>query len=388
MADHSGIYLDNSATSFPKPEAVYEAVDRFNRKIGASVGRGTYRLATDVQAEVQRCRKQIAELFHVARHEQVIFTFNGTDSLNMALFGLLRNGDHVVTSVLEHNSVLRPLRTLETQRNVTTTYVEANDQGLVDPTDIRAAIQPNTKLIALIHASNVTGTIQPIEDVVAIAKQAGAFTLIDAAQTAGHVGINLGDLPIDLLALPGHKGLLGPLGTGILYIRPGLEEQIESYRLGGTGSQSEDDKQPQCLPDKYESGNHNTPALFGLSAAVTFLNEQGIDSIGRHGNDLTQQLIERFAAIPGVKVFATEVDARVPVVSIAVENMEPQIVSAILDENFDIQTRAGLHCAPGVHKCLGTLDIGGTVRFSIGPFNTSEQIEAAASAVRDIAVAG
>ena len=268
-ADLRRIYLDNAATSFPKPESVYAAMDDYNRRNGAAIGRGAYRAAIDATAIVQRCRRKIADLLGAEGPERILFTFNGTDSLNLALHGVLQAGDHVITSVVDHNSVLRPLSELRRKLGVEVTHVGANPAGKVDPLDFKRALRPNTKLIALIHASNVTGTIQPIAAVGQIAREAGVLFLVDAAQTAGHLPIDLRNLPVDILAAPGHKGLLGPLGTGVLYVRPGIEQRLASFRQGGTGTRSEDDMQPESLPDKYESGNHNAPGLAGLEAAVS-----------------------------------------------------------------------------------------------------------------------
>ncbi len=389
MSDTSRIYLDNAATSFPKPEAVYAAVDHYNRHVGAAVGRSAYSSAVDVQGTVNRCRKQAAELFGAESPDRIIFTFNGTDSLNLALHGLLKPGDHVVTSKIEHNSVLRPLRELQIRRGIEVSYVDADSTGRIKPADVKAAVQPNTKLIALIHASNVTGTIQPIADVGEIARNADALFLVDAAQSAGHLPIDLRNLPIDLLACPGHKGLLGPLGTGLLYIRPGIEEQLASIRQGGTGSQSEDDQQPETLPDKYESGNHNAPGLYGLEAAFGFLQEQGVESLRAHERQLTAQLLNALSAIPNLELFGpNNTEEQVGVVSVSLPGFDPQVLSTILDENFSIQTRAGLHCAPGVHKSIGTFKTGGTVRLSIGPFTTTDDIDSAVAAMRDVAGTG
>jgi cysteine desulfurase / selenocysteine lyase len=385
MPDSPTIYLDNAATSFPKPEAVYEAVDAYNRRMGAAVGRGGYRRAVEVQAVVDSCRRRVAELFNAERPERIVFTFNGTDSLNLALHGLLARGDHVVTSTLEHNSVLRPLRELQTHRGVEVSYLEPGASGRIDPLHVRSALRPNTKLVALIHASNVTGTIQPIADVGEIARAAGALFLVDAAQSAGHVPIDVTQLPLDLLACPGHKGLLGPLGTGLLYLRSGVEERVASLRQGGTGSQSEDDAQPASLPDKYESGNHNAPGLCGLEAALVFLHQQGPAAIHRHEQALTQRFLDGLAAIPSVQTYGdSTAENRVGVVSLTHAEYEPHILATILDETFQIQTRAGLHCAPGVHRHLGTFETGGTVRFSVGPFTTTDDIDAALSALRKL----
>jgi len=380
------IYLDNAATSFPKPPAVYDAVDDYNRRLGAAVGRAAYGQALEVQSTVDRCRKRLADLFGAEGLDQIIFTFNGTDSLNLALHGTLEPGDHVVTSTVEHNSVLRPLHELQERVSIDVTYVEADSAGRVDPAGVQAALRPNTKLVALIHASNVTGTIQPIDDVGEIARAAGALLLVDAAQSAGHVPIDLRNSPIDLLACPGHKGLLGPLGTGVLYVRPGLEERLRSLRQGGTGSNSEDDRQPANLPDKYESGNHNAPGLYGLDAAVAFLQERGLDSIRTHEQQLLEAMIRGLAEIDGLRSYGTtSAHNRVGVASVTVEGYEPQVLAAILEENFGIQVRAGLHCAPGVHRAIGTFATGGTIRLSTGPFTTRDDVEAALAALREIA---
>ncbi len=386
MPETDRIFLDNAATSFPKPESVYAAVDCYNRSSGVPVGRGAYEQAVDVQATVNLCRKRAAAILGAESPDRVIFTFNGTDSLNLAIHGrLLQAGDHVVTSMVEHNSVLRPLRELSLRCGIEVTHVRADQTGLVDAVNIRKAIQPNTKLVALIHASNVSGTIQPIEDVGEIARDAGILFLVDAAQSAGHLPINVQQLPIDLLACPGHKGLLGPLGTGILYVRPGVEAALNSVRQGGTGTHSEDDRQPESLPDKYESGNHNAPGLVGLESSLTYLQERGVESIHAFESELTEQLLDGLRGIDGVTTYGSPAaEGRVGVVSVAVNGFEPQILATILDQNFGIQTRTGLHCAPGAHKSLGTFDTGGTVRFSVGPFNTAEQIESTICAVADV----
>lgn len=385
MSPTQRIYLDNAATSFPKPPGVYDAVDDYNRRLGAAVGRSAYGEALEVQSTVDRCRKLAAEFLGAESRERIVFTYNGTDSLNLALYGLLRAGDHVVTSVVEHNSVLRPLRHLQ-GRGVEVTYVEADDAGRISPDDVCQAVRRDTKLVAMIHASNVTGTIQPIDDIGQIARDAGALFLVDAAQSVGHLPIDVRNSPIDLLACPGHKGLLGPLGTGLLYVRPGVEEHLDSVRQGGTGSKSEDDHQPLSLPDKYESGNHNTPGLFGLEASLAFLKEQGLDSIHIHEQRLLKTLLEGLAKIDGVSVYGPNTaEGRVGVVSVAIDGYEPQVLAAILEENFGIQTRAGLHCAPGAHRAIGTFEAGGTVRLSTGPFSTQDQIEAAVAALGEVA---
>lgn len=380
------IYLDNAATSYPKPEEVYAAVDRQQRQVGAAVGRGAYRSSLESTAMVERCRRKVAELLGAEGPARIVFTFGATDSLNLALHGLLGPGDHVVTSVIEHNSVLRPLRALQDQFGVEVSHVPADRAGQIDPVEVRRALRPETKLIAILHASNVTGGIEPIEQVGEIARDRRILFLVDAAQTAGHVPIDLRSFPVDLLACAGHKGLLGPLGTGLLYIRPGVESRLRSLRQGGTGTQSELDRQPDSLPDKYESGNHNAPGLAGLEAGVSWLLERGVARVEQNERELHGRLREGLSRIEGIRLHGPESGDRcVGVVSVTIDGYDPQDAAAILDQNFEIETRAGLHCAPGMHRAIGTLAAGGTLRLSTGPFTTAAQIDAACMALREIA---
>ena len=382
----SRCYLDNAATSWPKPDGVLAAMDRYHRELGVAAGRGATRAASEVDATIARCRMRAAQLFNAESSNQIVFTFNGTDSLNVAIQGALKPGDHVVASTLEHNSVLRPLSELRQRFGIETTFIEPEANGRVEPAKFHEAIRPNTKLVALIHASNVTGVIQPIDDVGAIARQSGALMLVDAAQTAGHLPIDVRNSPIDLLACPGHKGLLGPLGTGLLYLRPGVEQHVASFRQGGTGSDSEDDRQPKSLPDKYESGNHNAPGLFGLEAALDWLEQSSVAVAHQHELALRQRLIESLRDVGSVRLFAADVPDEfvVGVLSLVVDGFDPQEVAAILDQDFQIQTRAGLHCAPGAHRSLGTLSVGGTVRASFGPSTTPDDIDRLAAALRSL----
>ncbi len=267
------IYLDNAATSWPKPEAVYEAVDHYLREIGAPNGRSGYSHAQESNRIVDKARRGVAALIGAREHSQVVFGFNCTDVLNIAIRGIVRPGDHVVTTVCDHNSVLRPLRALSEDSGVKVTYVPCDGQGFISPADVRAALRPETRLVAVNHASNVTGAIQPVEEIGRVVRESDAYYLVDAAQSLGHVPIDVQSLDADLLAAPGHKGLLGPLGTGVLYIRPGVERHLKPLRCGGTGSQSDEDRQPDVLPDKYESGNHNLAGLAGLAAATDFLRD-------------------------------------------------------------------------------------------------------------------
>ena len=386
MNERQLIYLDNAATSFPKPDAVYAAMDHYHRHVGAPVGRGAYRKSIELQSSVDQCRKLAAQVLGAARSEEVLFSFNGTDSLNTIIHGVLKPGDHVVTSDVEHNSVLRPLQTLKQRWGIETTYIPANERGVVDPAGFRDAMRDNTRLIILNHASNVTGSIQPANEVGEIAKKAGVLFLLDAAQTAGHLPFDVSQMPVDFLACPGHKGLLGPLGTGLIYIRSEIADQVDSFRQGGTGTRSEEETQPLTRPDKFESGNHNAPGLVGLRAALEFVLEQGVQSLRQHEQQLTARLMEGLQELAGFELPGPErIEARVGVVSLVNQSVEPQILASILDENFGIQTRAGLHCAPRIHRSIESLESGGTLRFSPGPFNTMSQIETTISAMHELA---
>ena len=368
--------MDNAATSWPKPNCVYTAVDQYQRENGASAGRAAYFDAVEASRLVDRTRSDIAALVHVGQSHRIIFTQNGTDSLNLAIHGLLRPGDHVVASVAEHNSVLRPLTKLRSAIDVELSLVPCDSVGLVDPQGFRDALQPNTRLFCLTHASNVVGTIQPIEAVGRIARENGVRFLVDAAQTLGHVPIDLSAMEVDLLAAPGHKGLLGPLGTGILYVGPDMESQLTSCRQGGTGTQSEQDHQPTELPEKYESGNLNVPGIVGVGAAVRYLATRGVESISKHEQQLTSELLNGLATIGGVDIVGpADPECQVGVVSIKLHDLNPHDVATALDSEGQIQVRAGLHCAPRIHQTLGTVQGGGTVRFSLGLFNSSNQVE-------------
>ena len=373
-------YLDNAATSFPKPECVYAAVDDFNRRLGAAASRGNYAAAGEAGEIVQRCRRNIARLLNAEAADCIAFACNGTDALNIALHGLLRPGDHVVTTAAEHNSVLRPLRMLS-EMGVSSTVVPSDATGRVEPGDVRAALRPNTRLVVVTHASNVTGTIQPVDDIAELAQAAGVLTLLDAAQTVGHLPIDLARLPVDLLAASGHKGLLGPLGTGVLYIRPGLETEVRPLRQGGTGTASEDDQHPAAMPHRLEAGNANLPGLAGLAAASEWLLEQDIAQLRRREIELTGRLLEALNALPKAQVYGpATVAARTGVVSLTAADWTPHDLAAVLDAEFRVEARAGLHCAPQIHGYLGTRD-GGTLRLSLGAMTTPHDIDAVLAAL-------
>ena len=380
------IYLDNAATSWPKPEAVYAAVDDYQRRLGAPAGRSAYEEAMEAGQGVNRTRQLLARLLNAADPRQIVFTSNGTEALNLAIHGVLRSGDHVVTTVVEHNSVLRPLRLLENRGVISVTRVGCDAEGFVSPDEVRRALRQDTRLVAVAHVSNVTGAVQPIEEISRLAQAAGALFLVDAAQSLGHLPIDVQASGMALLAAPGHKGLLGPLGTGLLYIRPGVESELESLRQGGTGTQSEEEIQPEALPEKYEAGNLNTPGILGLGAGVRYLLDRGCSDLREHEAALTERLLTALKAVAGVRIHGPQqATRRLGVVSCTVEGYEPQEVAIALDAAYRVQVRAGLHCAPQMHRALGTLEQGGAVRFSLGHFTKVEEIDIAVDAVRQIA---
>jgi cysteine desulfurase family protein len=385
----SRIYLDNAATSWPKPEAVYVAVEEYQRQVGAAAGRSPYAEAVDVTRKIANVRAACARLLAIRDPAQLVFTSNGTDALNLAIHGLLRPGDRVITSAAEHNSVLRPLADLTARGLIEVVRVDCDAAGIVMPADLRRELRTRTRLVALTHASNVTGAVQPIGELATIARMAGSLILVDAAQTAGHLSIDVEQLGVDLLATSGHKGLLGPLGTGLLYIRPGLEQEIAAVRQGGTGTRSDEDRQPESLPDKYESGNLNVPGILGLGAGVEFLIAQGIAVVERRMQALGEHLLNGLREIAGVRLFGlTGTTLPVGLVSLTIEGYDPQEVAAVLDSTFRVQVRPGLHCAPHMHRLLGTLEGGGTVRISLGPMNSADQIDETLSAIRQLAAGG
>jgi cysteine desulfurase/selenocysteine lyase len=380
------IYLDNAATSWPKPEAVYEAVERYQRDSGAAAGRGAYAEAIDAGRMIENTRGAVARLLGATDPRRVVFTANGTDSLNMAIHGVPAAGDHVVTTTTEHNSVLRPLETLERQGTIEVTHVDCDETGWVDPNAIAAAMRPTTRLVIVSHASNVTGTIQDLPAIASLVRATDALLLVDAAQTLGHVAVDVVELGIDLLASPGHKGLLGPLGTGVLYIADGVDEELAALRQGGTGSSSESVAQPAVLPDKYESGNLNCLGLAGLGAGLRYIEDRGAGEIETHIQALTAQMLAGVADIAGLTVFGPRDSSRqVGVVSVALEGYDPQELAVTLDASCRIQARAGFHCAAKIHQSIGSTEAGGTLRFSFGPFTTPDDVAAAVSSLRQLA---
>ena len=385
---NSRIYLDNAATSFPKPAAVHSAMSRYATELGASPGRGAYAEAREGGRILGECRELLCRLFGGEDPNHVIFTLNASDALNLAIHGLVRPGDHVVTTWFEHNSVLRPLSRLSETDHVEVTRVECDPAtGLVDPDDIRRAIRPRTRLVVVVHGSNVTGTLQPVGEIGRITRERGIPLLVDAAQSAGHVGLDVRAAGIDLLAFPGHKGLLGPLGTGALYIRPGIEQELRTVREGGTGSASDRDVQPDWLPDRFEPGSHNALGIAGWLEGVRYILEHGIDQIRQHEERLMRTMLDGLDGIPGLRVYGPRTLAeRVGVFSVRLGGFsDPEALSARLERDFGILTRSGLHCAPLAHRTIGTADSGGTTRFSLGPFVTERDVGFAVEALGALA---
>jgi cysteine desulfurase / selenocysteine lyase len=378
--------FDQAATSFPKPPGVVEGVAAYLQDVGAPAGRGGYRAAVEVARVVNRCRSRLATLFAAPSPNHVVFTQNGTDSLNLAILGLCRPGMHVISTTWEHNSVLRPLRFLMDQQGVEVTWIEPGSAGLVDPAAIEQALRPETQLVVLQHANNVVGVIQPLAAVAEIVRRHGAYLLVDAAQTAGHLPLSMSETPIDLLATSGHKGLLGPLGMGILALSARVVADLNPVRFGGTGSHSEDDRHPETLPDKYEAGNLNVPGIIGLDAALQWGEQHSKAERRAQEEACTQALWQGLASLSGVTLYGADprlVD-RVGVISLNIAGYAPHEAAAILDEHFGIATRAGLHCAPGVHRSLGTLSNGGTLRLSLGPMTTLHEIDQLLLAIRTL----
>jgi cysteine desulfurase family protein len=339
-------------------------------------------MAVEAGRIVQETRELAAELFRISQPSQVVFTLNVTDSLNLALKGLLQAGDHVITSSMEHNAMARPMEALR-KTGVTVSKVATSPVSGVLPQDIKQAIRPNTKLIAITHASNVTGTLNPISEIGQIAKAAGIVFLVDSAQTAGIFPINVQEMGIDLLAFPGHKALLGCQGVGGLYIDRRIV--LKPLREGGTGNKSESLEQPDELPERFESGTLNTPGIAGLGAGIRYIVETGMDKIKQQEETLTNMLLAGLEKIPGVILYGPPLgQPRAAVVSFNIGQVSAAELCLILDRSFQIAVRPGLHCAPDAHQTLGTLQ-GGTVRISPGYFNTEEEIETCLQAIASIA---
>jgi len=380
------IYFDNAATSWPKPPGVAEAMVHFLDEIGANPGRSAHRLSIESARIVYGAREAVAELFNAPDPLRVVFGANVTEALNLALRGLLRPGDHVVASSMEHNSVMRPLRALEAQ-GVELSVAPCSAQGFLDPTGVEAAIRPKTTMIVLNHASNVVGTLLPVAEVGRIARERGVLLLVDAAQTGGAYPVDVQADAIDLLAFTGHKSLYGPMGAGGLIVGERVDVgRMVPLKRGGTGSRSEREEQPDFMPDMCESGTPNVPGLAGLEAGIRWVRERGVEAIRAHEVALTQRLIAGLREIPGVTVYGgLDAELQTSTVSFNVAGMQPSEVGLQLDEEFDVLCRVGLHCAPAAHKTLGTFPAG-AVRFGLGAFNSAAEVDTAVAAVQSLSV--
>ena len=375
------IYLDNAATTFPKPDQVYRAVEHGLTGVGVAPGRGAYRRGVAAARLVFEARESIAELIGAGDSSRIVFTHSATEALNLAVGGLLHPGDHVVTTTMEHNSLLRPLHRAA-EGGVAVTWVPGDRNGFVSAGHMAAAIRPNTRLVALSHCSNVTGVIQPIGEIGLLARRAGALFLVDAAQSAGILPIHVNRMGIDLLAAPGHKGLFGVPGTGFLYIAEGVS--LTPLLVGGSGTHSTGPEQPLTMPERFESGTLNTPGIAGLKAGVEFIRETGIDTIRSREQALTSLILEGLRELPGVTVHGPLSAAeRVGVISFTVAERDPAEIGFLLDRDYDISVRTGLHCAYSAHQTIGTFPAG-TVRVSPGYFNADGDPAAFLSALRTI----
>lgn len=378
------IYLDHSATSFPKPEQVYTFMDGFYREYGVNPGRSGFDLSLEAGAMVDDTRKVLTALFNGSDYNRLCFSYNATDALNLVIHGMLGEGDHVITTNLEHNSVLRPLHHLSQSGGIEVDYVSCDQDGFVDPDDFRKLFRKNTKLVIINHASNVIGTVQPIKPIGAMCRAAGIPFAIDASQSAGVVPIDIEELNLDIVVFTGHKSLMGPTGIGGLYVREGIE--IGMSRAGGTGVRSAVKTHLPEYPYRLEYGTINLVGVAGLNAAVRWVNEQGIENIHHREMQLTEMLRDGVGDIKGITTYCQDnLTDHISAFLFNISGFEAGATSPLFDVDHDVACRTGLHCAPLIHEQLGTTAIGGAIRFSVGPFNTVKDIESAIGAVEDIA---
>ncbi len=374
------IYFDNAATSWPKPPEVIAAMVAFAESVGANPGRSGHRMSIEASRIVYEAREAVAFLIGCTDPLRIVFTKNATEALNIALFGTIRAGDRVIVSGMEHNSVMRPLRFLERQ-GVTVSCAASSADGVVDSDDIRNMARSGARAIVINHVSNVTGVIQPLEEIGAVAQEYGALFLVDAAQSCGCIPIDVKKLGIDILCFTGHKSLLGPQGTGGLYVREGVEKEIVPLLRGGSGSRSDSEEQPDFLPDMLEAGTPNTIGIAGLAAGVRYVLDCSVESIRRREMILAKRFLGGAETIQGVTQYGSaDPRKRTAVFSFTVDGMSPSETAFLLDERFQIMCRPGLQCAPAAHRTLGTFPQG-TVRFSFGPFTREDEIDKALKAL-------
>ncbi|MGD8648189.1 MAG: aminotransferase class V-fold PLP-dependent enzyme [Desulfobacterales bacterium] len=378
------IYLDNGATSFPKPDEVYTFMDSFYRNFGVNPGRSGYDLCMEAGDLVDKTRKLITDFINGNDPNRLCFSYNSTDALNLIIFGILKQGDHAITTTLEHNSVLRPLYHQNKFNGVEVDYVPFGSNGFIDPDDIKKKIKANTRLVIINHASNVIGTIQPIEAIGRICRKRGVTFAIDVSQSAGKVPIDMEQHHIDIIAFTGHKSLLGPTGIGGLYVANGIE--IRHTRAGGTGVRSAVRMHLEEYPYRLEYGTGNVVGIAGLYAGLKWIEEKGLDAIHKQEMRLTRILRDGLNEMDDVVLYCQdELTDHIAVISFNVDGMEALNVGTLLDGEYNIACRTGLHCAPLVHEQLGTDGIGGAVRIGIGPFNTEDHIRTAIEAIGEIA---
>lgn len=376
------IYLDNASTTFPKPKEVAEAVYHYMTQVGSNVSRGGYDNAYRTEELVYETRQNLTDLFNAPDCKNVIFTKNITESLNIILKGFLHPGDHLLVSSMEHNAVMRPLVQLR-QKNISFTRVPCSHNGTLDVNDLAKYLQPNTRLVVMTHASNVCGTVLPIEKVGQFCQEHNLKFVADTAQTAGVWPIDMQKMHIDALAFTGHKGLLGPQGIGGFILHEDMIEKIEPLISGGTGSISHMEEIPHFMPDRFEAGTMNLPGIIGLNAGLNWLKQTTCSAVKQHELMLTQYFLDGIASLNNENILIAgrrDISQRTGVVSIQVKNREIAQLAYELDDKFGIMTRVGLHCAPSAHKTLGTYPQG-TIRFSFGWWNTREDIEAAVNAL-------
>ena len=377
------IYLDNGATSYPKPDEVYSFMDSFYRNFGVNPGRSGYDLCMETGALVDTTRKMLADFFNGADPNRLCFSYNSTDALNLIIFGMLKPGDHAITTTLEHNSVLRPLYHQSKFNNVAVDFIPFDSQGFIDPGEIKKRINTNTRLVIVNHASNVLGTVQPVEAVGRTCRECDVPFAIDASQSAGKVPIDIEQMHIDVVAFTGHKSLLGPTGIGGLYVRPGVD--IRHTRAGGTGVRSAERMHLEEYPYRLEYGTGNVMGIAGLHAGLKWIDNRGLDQIHDHEMRLTRMLIDGLNHLDGVSLHCQDdLTDHISVVSFNIDGMEALDTGTLLDGEYNIACRTGLHCAPLVHEQLGTAKTGGSVRIGIGPFNTEDHIQTTIEAVGEI----
>lgn len=383
MENRPYIYFDNAATSWPKPKSVIEAVTYAMMDASANPGRGSHAMAVKASRVLFQTRKQLANLFNIKNPNDIIFTHNTTVGLNMAIKGFLNENDHVICTNVEHNSVRRPLASVKKDKNVEVSFLPAKKDGVAIVDELEGLIKPTTKLLIINHSSNLFGSVNPVKQLSDIAHKHNVMVLVDAAQSAGIIPIDIVELGIDMLAFPGHKGLLGPQGTGGLYIAPYID--LRPLYEGGTGSQSESEIQPNVRPDKYESGTQNTAGIAGLLEGVKHINNIGIGNIYDHEYSLTQRLLKGLEEIKGVVCLGPKLnEPRTGIVSFNYEKTEPSELAFILDQHYNIAVRSGFHCTPDAHHLAGTTERG-AVRVSVGFNNTFEEVDLFLQAIKEIA---